>query len=72
MPGYTMRPTWPHTNTTTDYVFLIDGKEAGRCYETTIAGGRRVWLWTVYGSPLGGTERSLAIAKMRFKEATGG
>ena len=69
MPSYTMRRTWPETNRNDDYVFRIDGRDAGRCYLTTAAHAQRVWLWTVYGTPRGGMEESLETAQRRFKDA---
>lgn len=68
MPSYTMRCTWPDRQN--DYVFKIDGKEAGRCYLTIATAGRHVWLWTVYGRATGGMEVSLAEAQQHFKDAT--
>ena len=73
MPHYTMRRTWPDDHDrTNDYVFKVDGKDAGRCYFMRAAGGTDVWLWTVYGSAKGGMEDTLEEAQRRFKETLEG
>ena len=68
-----MRRTRLGTETTTrdDYVFLIDGREAGR-YRTTTSGARQVWQWTVYGSSIRGAAESLDSAQKQFKEGEAG
>jgi len=38
--------TWPDANRPDDYVFRVDGKDAGRCYLTHAAGKREVWRWS--------------------------
>ena len=68
MPSYTMRRTWPDRQN--DYVFRIDGKDSGRCYQTIVTAGHHVWLWTLYGKRDGGMEESLAEAQQHFKDAT--
>ena len=71
MPRYTMRVTWPdQPHRTDDYVFRVDGKDAGRCYfhYTVPATGHR-WHWTVYGSTANGDELTLEEAQARFKQA---
>ena len=57
MPRYTMRRTWPDDHDRpNDYVFEVDGKDAGRCYFMRAAGGTDVWLWTVYGTNVAMTQ----------------
>jgi hypothetical protein len=72
MPTYTMRLTKLNPESTDDFVFLIDGKESGRCYFTRASNNRDLWLWTVYGSSVGGMEDTLEEAQAKFKRATGG
>lgn len=70
IPTYTMGRTWPDDpGQPNDYVFRIDGRDAGRCYFMHAAGNRAVWLWTVYGSPKGGMEDTLEGAQRQFKAA---
>ena len=69
MPRYTMRRCWPDQDPRDDYVFRVDGKDAGRCYFMRAAGSRDVWRWTIYGSSLAGMEETLGEAQRRFKEA---
>ena len=64
-----MRRSWP--DRPDDYVFRIDGKDAGRCYLTVATASRHVWLWTVYGRATRGMEETLEQAQRRFKGATG-
>jgi hypothetical protein len=67
---YTMRRTWPDDpGRPNDFVFRVDGRDAGRCYFMHAAGNRAVWLWTVYGSPRGGMEDTLGEAQRQFKAA---
>ena len=68
MPHFTMRLTWPDDDRPDDYVFRVDGHDAGRCYAMHAAGRRLVWRWTVYGSNAGGMEPSLQEAQRRFKQ----
>jgi hypothetical protein len=69
VPRYTMRLTRlsdpPDPN---DYVFRVDGNDAGRCYFMLAAGSRQCWRWTVYGISAGGLEDTLEAAQRRFKE----
>ena len=72
MPRFTKRPTG--LGKPDDYVFLVDGKERGRCYLDLIPSGeltgpRRVprWHWTVYGSVRAGNENTLENAQEAFK-----
>lgn len=67
MSRYTMRRTGL-SERDNDYVFRVDGKDAGRCYWTLVSGGRSGWLWTVYGTSKGGVEDTLAEAQVRFKD----
>ena len=68
MPHFTMRRTWPDDDKRpNDFVFRVDGKDAGRCYQMIAAGARVVWLWTIYGSSDGGMEDTLEEAQARFK-----
>jgi hypothetical protein len=69
MARYTMRLAWPDDpKALDDYVFMVDGKEAGRCYLmiATMDLGL-VWRWTVYGTSKGGMEDTLEEAQRRFK-----
>ena len=67
MPTFTMRLTWPDEDRPDDYVFRVDGRDAGRCYAMRAAGNVPVWRWTVYGSNAGGMADSLAGAQREFK-----
>jgi len=50
-------------------VFRVDGKDAGRCYQTFAAQDRGlVWHWTVYDTSKGGMEDTLEEAQRSFKE----
>jgi hypothetical protein len=68
MPRYTMRRCWPDQDAPDDYVFKVDGTDAGRCYLMMAAGHRLVWRWTIYGSSAAGMEDTLAEAQRRFKQ----
>ena len=69
MPRYPMRPTWPDDpKRPDDYVFRVDGRDAGRCYLMIATYNRGlVWRWTVYGTSKGGMEDTLEDAKARFR-----
>jgi len=62
-----MRRIWPDDDRPDDYVFRVDGRDAGRCYAMRAAGNRAVWRWTVYGSATGGMALSLDEAQRCFK-----
>lgn len=69
---YTLRRSWPdNPDRPEDYVFRVDGKDAGRCYRH-IAGGvsRRgcAWHWTIYGAASSGDEDTLDKAKEAFRK----
>jgi len=63
-----MRRSWPDVED--DYVFRVDGKDAGRCYHpyATASTGWR-WRWTVYNSAASGDELTFDDAKAKFKAA---
>ena len=65
-----MRLTWPdEPDRRDDFVFRVDGKDVGRCYQTFATYGRGlVWRWTIYGTSKGGMEDTLEEAKRKFKE----
>ena len=67
MPRYTMRRSWPDKED--DYVFRVDGRDAGRCYFTIAAHNRKAWLWTTYGGNKGGLADTLEDAQLKFKMA---
>ena len=68
MRHYSMRLTWPdEPNRRDDFVFRVDGKDAGRCYLTHATGRRDVWRWTIYGTSKGGMEDTLQDAQAKFK-----
>jgi hypothetical protein len=70
MRRYTMRRTWPEDDQPNDYVFKVDGTEAGRCYRhymRFVEGN--CWHWTVYGSGFAGDEPTLEAAQAKFKAA---
>jgi len=69
MHHYSMRPTWPDgPDRRGDFVFRVDGKDAGRCYQTFATYGRGlVWRWTIYGTSKGGMEDTLEDAQAKFK-----
>ena len=69
MRRYTMRLTWPETDRSCDFVFCVNGKEAGRCYRTIAKRCQVIWCWTVYGRSISGMEDTLAEAQQRFKQA---
>jgi hypothetical protein len=63
-----MRLTWPdEPDRHDDFVFRVDGKDAGRCYQTIATGRGLVWRWTIYGTSKGGMEDTLEDAKAKFK-----
>jgi hypothetical protein len=69
MPRYTMRRAWPDDpKRPDDYVFRVDGHDAGRCYLMIATYDRGlVWRWTVYGTRKEGMEATLDDAKAKFK-----
>jgi hypothetical protein len=70
MPEYTKRRTnFSVDHPDWDFVFLVDGKDAGRCYYTERPGLHWVWHWTIYGRPLTGDEPTLEAAQEAFKRA---
>jgi hypothetical protein len=69
MSRFTMRRTWPDEDRHDDFVFRVDGLDAGRCYRMIAAGSRIVWHWTVYGKSTGGMEDTLEEAQAGFKAA---
>jgi hypothetical protein len=70
MPHYTMRLTGL-SDDQNDFVFRVAGQDAGRCYLSRFPQGAR-WLWTVYGTNLGGLENDLDEAKAAFRRAIEG
>lgn len=77
---YAYKLTWP--DKPDDYVFLHDGKDAGRCYltrDTLINDRKELWLWTIYvglkvkavppGIPITGREESFEAAREAFKRS---
>jgi hypothetical protein len=69
MHHYSMRVTWPdEPDRRDDFVFRVDGKDAGRCYQTIATMDRGwVWRWAVYGTSKGGMEDTLEDAQAKFK-----
>jgi hypothetical protein len=80
MPHFTMRLTWPDDpERTEDFVFLVDGKERGRCYRHWVPNPNakhpamvQRWKWTVYSSVENGNEDTLEQAQAAFKRVIGG
>jgi hypothetical protein len=65
-----MRRTWPGEDRTDDYVFVVGGHEAGRCYRHYVRFYRDYcWHWTVYGTGFAGDEPTLTEAQAQFKAA---
>jgi hypothetical protein len=49
MPRYTMRPSFSHSRPRpNDYVFRVNGIDAGRCYLRRLANNEPRWSWTIY------------------------
>lgn len=54
-----------------DWMFLIDGREAGRCYRTLRPGKVWVWHWTLFETPAAGDADTLDSAQEAFRDAFG-
>lgn len=69
MHHYSRRITWPEEpDRRDDFVFRVDGRDAGRCYQTFATMDRGlVWRWTIYGTSKDGMEDTLEDAQTKFK-----
>jgi hypothetical protein len=75
MRRYTLRPTW--RDQPDDFVFRVDGRDAGRCYLRQFANNELLWSWTIYiglditgtlpGVPIAGATETLDQAKAEFR-----